>query len=354
MIRVFDINLNLLAEVDDYESLVFTRDYYTHGTFEIVMNAEKENAKYLKKNNIILLGKSKHKCGIIKSVEIVSEESEVATVTGFTLDYLLINRIIKPPTGEMFDSVTGPVESCMKHYIDVSMINPVDPNRKISIFSLAADQLRGENAVYNARGENLEEFISAMRSEREIGLRTYIDTVNKKIEMDILIGQDKTMSSSNPVIFSTEYDNLINQSFFQTDVDERNFAYVLGQGDGIDRLLLEVGDTSDMDRKEILIEANVETENLESHALTELSKYKEVITFEAEVINRSPFKYEEDFNIGDIVTINNKRWGLRLDARITQITEIYEAENHAIEVVFGNNIPTLKSIVNKKTKKEVR
>lgn len=354
MIRVFDKNLNFIDEVDDYESLIFTRDYYTYGTFEITINPDKKNAKHLTKDNIIFVGKSLVKGGIIKSLEQNQEDSDFLTVSGFTPDYLLGTRVIIPPTSQEFDTITGSIETCIKHYIDVCMINPTDANRKIDIFNLTSDQARGANATFNARGENLSEFVSTIRTVGEVGIESKFNKATKKIDLDVLIGVEKTSSSETKVIFSTDYDNLRSQSFYQNDVDEKNVAFVFGQGDGAAREMIEVGVASGIDRKEIVIEGNVPSEDLEEFGLTELAQYKEVVTFEAEVINRSPFFYEEDFNLGDIVTITNKRLGVQLDSRITQITEIYEPENNTIEVVFGNNIPTLKSVINKKTKKEVR
>ena len=49
--------------------------------------------------------------------------------------------------------------------------------------------------------------------------------------------------------------------------------------------------------------------------------------------------YEEDFNLGDIVTIKNDRWNISTDRRITEITEIYEKDGFRLDVTFGNALP---------------
>ncbi|WP_337999442.1 Gp37-like protein [Solibacillus daqui] len=39
--------------------------------------------------------------------------------------------------------------------------------------------------------------------------------------------------------------------------------------------------------------------------------------------------------------INNKVWGITMDARITDVKEIYETNGFSTKATFGNNRPTL-------------
>lgn len=59
------------------------------------------------------------------------------------------------------------------------------------------------------------------------------------------------------------------------------------------------------------------------------------------IIGVGGLEYEKDFDLGDVVTLQNKEWGVSLDARITEVKEIYEPGGVKIEVTFGNNRPTL-------------
>lgn len=36
------------------------------------------------------------------------------------------------------------------------------------------------------------------------------------------------------------------------------------------------------------------------------------------------FSYKKDYDLGDIVTVRKKAWGIEMDKRITEIQEIYE------------------------------
>ncbi|MGJ9385523.1 Gp37-like protein [Salipaludibacillus sp. CF4.18] len=54
-----------------------------------------------------------------------------------------------------------------------------------------------------------------------------------------------------------------------------------------------------------------------------------------------PFVYEKDYNLGDITTQMNREWGVIVDQRITEFTEVYEASGFGLEVIFGQKRPTL-------------
>lgn len=354
MIRVYDLDINLLAEIDDYESLIFTRDYYMHGEFELTINANKNNVDTLLKDNLIVVDRAPNKCGIIKTVDREAEENESITILGYTLDYLFTDRIILPAAASIYDSITGPAETAIKHYIDNSVTDPTDADRKIDLFSLVADAGQGGSSEYNARYNELQEFLSAIRREQEIGIECRINLTTKKIDVDVIVGQDHTSGTANPVIFSTDYDNLISQRFFDSDVGYKNYAYTGGEGEGTTRDLAEVGSATGIDRREIFVDTNLPLASLPAAGATELASYPQIVTFEGEVINRLPFIYETDFDLGDEVTITNKRWGVDLNTRIIAITEIYEPDGFELDIAFGNEIPNLRTTINKKTKKEER
>src|SRR5690625_462901 len=61
-----------------------------------------------------------------------------------------------------------------------------------------------------------------------------------------------------------------------------------------------------------------------------------------EVVSTARLLYEQDYDLGDVVTLQNKDWGITMDARITAVKEIYEAgRSPRIELTFGNDRPTL-------------
>ena len=51
--------------------------------------------------------------------------------------------------------------------------------------------------------------------------------------------------------------------------------------------------------------------------------------------------YRDDFDIGDRVTCFNKTWNVRIDARITEVSEISESTGDRLEITFGESIPSV-------------
>lgn len=41
------------------------------------------------------------------------------------------------------------------------------------------------------------------------------------------------------------------------------------------------------------------------------------------------------------MTVQNKDWNITMDTRVTEVEEIYEVSGFKLNVIFGNNIPTL-------------
>jgi hypothetical protein len=72
-----------------------------------------------------------------------------------------------------------------------------------------------------------------------------------------------------------------------------------------------------------------------------LSEHKRVISFQSEILPSGPFEYQKDWDVGDMVTVQNKDWNITMDTRITEVEEIYEVGGFKLNATFGESIPTL-------------
>lgn len=146
--------------------------------------------------------------------------------------------------------------------------------------------------------------------------------------------------------------------YVESKLNYRNVAYVAGQGEGVKRRVIIVGDAVGALRREVFIDARdvaEETEDdppkqrpekdiirdLTNRGNQKLQEFLQEEYLEGQILTHSTFVYEEDYDLGDIVTVQNTDWGVTLNARITEIKEIYETSGFRIEAVFGNNRPTL-------------
>lgn len=82
-------------------------------------------------------------------------------------------------------------------------------------------------------------------------------------------------------------------------------------------------------------------ELLRERGKSRLAEHQKIQLLDSEVNLESSFKYEEDFFLGDVVSIKNKKLGLIVHTRITQVVENYSKEGRLLQASFGSNIPTL-------------
>lgn len=346
-IRIIDRDFNLLSEIDDYESLLWTRRWYRPGEFELCINLNKQNTRTLQKENIVLFGE---KAGIIRHREISLDENgkggETLVIKGSSLSSLIGRRITLPPEGEAYDVINSNAENIIKHYVDVNCINPIDINRKISGLIIAANQNRGINLKYQSRLKQLDEELEKISQISGLGWDVLPDIKNKLFVFDISEGKDLTSNQTinNPVMFSIDFDNIKSQSFIDSDLNYRNQAYIGGQGEGVGRSIVEVGEElQGLDRYEVFIDArDIENDaDLPNRGQQKLLEMLKLRSFESEILTKGTFEYEKDWNLGDIVTVQNRKWGITMEARVTEIKEIYEPNGFKLEATFGNTIPTL-------------
>lgn len=359
-IRVITPDFELLGEIDNYESMLPMFSFHGVGSIELRINRYKKHVEHLIKNNIIMINPKK--AFIIKHREIELDENGKITenllIKGLSLKAVVGQRITVPPAHTAYDNIAGNAETVMKHYIDANVVNPVDPSRKIENVIIAPNQDRGASISWQSRFKNLAEEISSISLNTGLGWDVYLDTQLKKWVFDVVDGKDLTVNQSvnPPVIFSPQFDSLKQLAYTESELNYKNTAYVGGQGEGVDRRILELGTDTGLQRHEVFIDArDVEEKDEDDQPLPEqvivqtltdrghqqLNELLQEQYLEGQILTKSPFKYGVDYNLGDVVTVQNKDWNVTMDTRITEIKEIYETIGYRIEAVFGHNRPTL-------------
>lgn len=361
-IRILTPILDLLAEIDNYESLLFTRRWHEVGEFELRINRYKRHTELLQRGNLIMLGSHRNKVGIIRHREIELDENGKKTenwlVKGIALKGVAAQRLVVPPANDSHDRASGAAESVMKHYVDRHVVNPVDVKRKIDMLVIASDQQRGSQISWESRFKNLADELIEISKANGLGWDVFLDFQQKKWIFDVYEGRNLTVNQTEnpPVIFSPQFESLKQLSFVESDYNYKNFGYIAGQGEGEDRRVVEVGDAEGLSRIETFIDArDISEQDEDQQALPEeqviaklrergqqkLLEFAQEFFLEGQILTNSPFKYEIDYDLGDIVTIQNREWGITRDARITEIKEIYEPGGFQIESTFGESRPTL-------------
>lgn len=361
----------MIAEVDGYSSLHFTRKFHGIDEFELTVNRHIYGASELLLGRIIIVGSDLHKAFKIRSREIALDEngkqSENWKIHARGLKSDLNLRLALPPEGLAQDSVNTDAETVMKHYVTTNMID-TDDERKDTHLTVAPNLKRGADVQWQSRFKQLDEEITEISELTGIGWNISLDLTNKRRIFDVMEGRNLTSTQSvyPPIIFAPQFDSLKTMEYANSDLNYRSVAYVAGAGEGADRRIVIVGDATGMNRYELFVDARdiAETERVDGEdvpipeadiiaALTErglqkLAEFSNEQYLTAQILTNSPFVYEKDYDLGDIVTVKNDDWGIGMDARITEITEIYEAgKPFQIEATFGIAKPTFAKVIKK-------
>lgn len=354
-VRILDQNFNLLGEIDNYESLQFTRRFYRPGEFEMHINIGKRHTDQLLHDRVIYIDNQEHKSGIIRYREITQDDSGVETlvVRGPTLGGILDQRIT---VTDNYDRVRGPAESVMKHYVTNHLISSAYLDRNIPVFSVAPNLLRGRETPWQTRFEPLDQVMQEIAEFCEMGWLVRLDFQNRKWMFDVLPGRNLTAGQNAlpPVIFSHDFDNIQSQQYVDSKLQFKNVGYAGGKGEDEDRLIQIVGFGSGLGRRETFLDCSSAENAAELIEMggQKLSESKQIVTYNGMILDTGSFVYEKDWDLGDLVTLQNRSWDLVMDSRITEVKEIYEPASR-IEITLGTEIPTITKFV-KKLRNEVK
>lgn len=359
-VRVFSPELELLGEVDSYTSLRFVRRYYTAGEFELHIELDATNADQLQQLNLIMLGNDPRKAGIVLHRQLLldKEGQETLMIKGITLDGVIGWRITIPPIGYGYDALTGNAETVMKHYVQVNAVSPIDARRVIPMLAIAPEQERGRRMHWQSRYKPLDDELAAIGAYAGLGWEVALDLEAKQWVFDVLEGRNLTEGQveRSGVVFSVDFDNIRGQQYVTSLIGHKNAGYVAGQGEMEERKVLEVGGGQEgLGRYETFIDArDIGTPNgdmppteAEVEAMLvvrgeqKLDEMAAVNAFEAQVMPSGSFVYGVNWDLGDIATVRNSKWGVTMNARITELAEVYEPNGFTLSATFGNSLPTL-------------
>ncbi len=345
-IRILSPALELMGEIDNYLSLSFCRSYYYPGEFQLVTNRKVRNTEQLEINNLIMLGADTGKVGVIRHKEIKADErgEEMLTIKGYALGIILRQRITIPPVGQAYDIQEADAETVMKHYVQRNCLDI--PGMEFPMLTIAENRHRGPTLKWQSRYKNLRDELESISRLTGLGWQIHLDFNSKGWIFDTYNGRNFSASQNinPPVIFSPEFDNVKNQEFIDGLIGYGNYAIVAGQGEGVSREIVTVGsDATGLDRHVIFVDARDigNTSDLHGRGEAQLAEHQRIFSFQSEVLTSGPFQYEVDWDVGDVVTVQNRDWGITMDTRITEVAEVYEASGFKLNVTFGHPLPTL-------------
>lgn len=346
-IRIFDKNINLLAEIDNYESLEITRKFNKIGEFELRISSNRLHTEKLVKNNLILFHKDFNKVGIILHREFGysqgKESTDLLIVKGCLLNGLVGRRIVIPNINDSFMSFNGSQEQIIKSFVEMNLIKVSDPSRKINNLKIMPNLNRGTKDSWRCSYKLLSDLLNEICEYSGLGWNITLDVRNKKFLFDVIESRDLTINQKErqPVIFRSDFNNIITRQYIESIINNKNVVYS-GTKEDAEKLVLSTGEVSGFERIETFIDCNSDDpDELKKAASIKLKELEELKTFVIDVRPNSTFIYEENYDLGDIVTIQDRKLKVTMDSKIVEVKESHTPKTTSIKLTFGKSIPDL-------------
>lgn len=370
---VYSSEMELQGIVEKIASLIWTRRYWSCGEFKLLVPFTEEHSRMMVKNNIIMK-RGDDEAAQIRYVSITknSQGLEEIEVQGKFLIAWIGKRIIKK---QIITNDT--TQNILYRIVRENVTNPADTARKIPDVSIATDDEDTESGVIDYTSEqytNAQLAAETAAKAAKLGIRMRTDARTGAHVFSVYEGRDLTAGNTAgnaPCIFSQEFDNIVEQEYTNSVENLKTTAFVGGEEkEGVARKVAEVGGSATgLAREEVFINATdivqeyedddgtqvslTDTEYLallSARGAEELEQYAETLSFGSKINTFANLIYRTDYDLGDRVTCVNKRWGIRIDVRITEIAETYQNNVEEIDITFGESLPALLTQIRQITK----
>lgn len=344
-VKIYNTDLMREGVIDVYRSLIWTRKYKEAGTIELHAALNRRNLDLLREGHIIAMSGSVESA-MIEGVAVDDYANEI-TATGRMLSAGLSRRVIKT----VVNVSNMRYEDIMRQLVETAAIENENP---LPHLALGERQGLGKAATLQVSYKDLYAYLTKLATCSNLGFRIRGDYKEKKFIFEVYEGKDRSESQreNKRVIFSEVYRNINNATYTTNSQNYKTHAIVFGDGTGEARTIMEAAideAASGWERREAAVDArNIQRDKLTAAQYQEaliqrgtekLAEYGIVECLEAVTLPNVNFIYKQDYDLGDIVTVNKRAWGVKMDKRITEIQEIYENGGFQIVPTFGNPLP---------------
>lgn len=374
-LRIFTKTLEPLGIVDEIATLLWTIKYFDVGTFNLLAPVTDNNSDLLTMGNIIIKHDGKQeitdtsggvwrRAAQIMYVHITKDErgQEQIEAQGFMLSKWLSKRVVTPQL-----VTTATCQQIITQQVLRNCGSSASTKRRFTQFTmLAQESLGGSSVDYsNELYVDLGSEVKDVAVSGKLGYDILVNERSKQYGFYLYKGDDLTAGNTAgnaPCIFSRDFDNVNGQEYEDSIESYKNFIYVQGAADEngsqpvatvdggsktgleLDEVFIDASDISrtyDSGGTSVTIPIATYLQMLRTRGATELENYGERMNFVSTINTASNLRFKEDFNLGDRITCLERSWGLRIDARITEVQEVYQKGQEEIQATFGESLPTL-------------
>lgn len=332
--------------IDWATSVIWVKRFNDAGEFEIYIPASTDLLELFTDQTLVTRD-DEETVMIFEKIKLTTdaENGDYLTISGRSIESIIERRIIPKQT-----NFSGKSELCIRKFLNDNIISPTDTKRKIDLVKLGNVQGFDETIDKQATGKNLFDTIKEICVAYEYGFKFRFS--EGKFIFDLYKGTDRSLdqTENTHVIFSPQFENLGNTEYSHDITTFYNSAYVGGEGEGKDRVIVNVVSQSaqGLYLREMWVDERSTSSNTEDAELTpiqyqtvlrqqgkeELENAKETTEFSGEILDINQYVYGVDYGLGDKVSIVNE-YGISGTATVTEITEVEDENGYKLVPTFS-------------------
>ena len=332
--------------IDWATSVIWSKRFNDAGEFEIYIPASTELLNLFTDQTLVTRDDDETVM-IFEKIKLTTdaENGDYLTISGRSIESIIERRIIPKQT-----NYSGKTEMCIRKLMTDNIVSPTDEKRKIEIVKLGSVQGFKETIDKQATGKNLFDTIKEICVAYEYGFKFRFS--EGKFIFELYKGTDRSIdqTENTRIIFSPQFENLGNTEYSHDTTTFYNSAYVGGEGEGKDRVIVNVVSQTahGLYLREIWVDERSTSSNTEGSELTptqyqtvlcqqgkeELESAKETNEFSGEILDINQYIYGVDYGLGDKVSIVNE-YGIAGTATVTEITEVEDENGYKLIPTFS-------------------
>ena len=372
-LEIRNSNREIIGILDDFQSVIWETSYYSTGAFEVYLQAAPQYINMLQTGNYVTRPDDEN-IGIIENINVeYSEEfGKMIAASGRFAKSILDRRIIYNASGNTTGKLSispvissGLVETAVRKLVTDHIISSPQTARNISFITLGELQgitkkivdESGNNAQLQTSFGNLLEYTDEMLHSYELGAKMVFDRETLQLKYTVYEGKDRSRNNTQnnlPIIMAQEYDNFFSSKYEKNTTQIKNTALIGGEGEGADRFCTMIGiNAIGLNRREVWIDASAQSKTyelngeqkqytddeylalLKSAGTQTIADYQIAETYEGE-LNINTLTYKTDFNIGDIITVEDNELNIYINPRIITVIENQDESGYSISISYGN------------------
>lgn len=324
--------------IDVFSSLRWRRKYFEPGEFELHVPATPYNLDLLKPGAVIQRVGRKE-VGIVETNICKGYDLAVSgRFASYILEGIVVDALIYSGTA------LGAMQTLAQQF----------SFRNLSFSALTEDSTP---VNIQARWRYLLDLFVSLSKASGMGFRLHTDGTGYTNNLvEVYRGTDHSVNQSDvsPVVFSDDLDNLEDAEYTYSVKGFRGNAVVAGQGEGDARIYTSTDyngpagnmflydrslyvDARDLQQGSLTYDQYIA--QLKQRGIEKLLECPVLQSLDASALDTGQYQYITDWDLGDIVTVMHRKWGVTISERITEVEEIYEKGTQKIIPTFGNPLP---------------